>query len=69
MSAWTRKMRGWYVSAANPRLEVKTYCDCGRNCSMAWAVYVDDEVYQWMYANTRAEATAMAERALQEVAA
>jgi hypothetical protein len=54
-------MPGWYVSKLDSRVEVKTYCECGRNCSVAWAVYKNDEVFESSYHWTRASATADAE--------
>jgi hypothetical protein len=43
MSAWKREMAGVYTLRNEPRIQVKTYCECSySNCLMKWSVYVDD---------------------------
>ena len=44
MSEWSREMAGVYTLRSNPRVQVKTYCECTySNCMMKWAVYLDEE--------------------------
>lgn len=68
-SRWTRTMPGWYVSRIDPRVEVKTYCDCSySSCMGRWAVYFDGESVPSTMNPTRAEATEMAERIITDLA-
>lgn len=58
-SVWHRVMPGVYAHRIQPRLAVKTYCECGHNCMMRWAVYWDGVAgaEQSLFFPTRAEAT------------
>jgi hypothetical protein len=54
-------MAGFYESTKDPRISVRTYCECSYpNCIMKWAVYKDDESMESEYYCTRVEATASA---------
>ena len=53
---WKRIMPGVYRNRTAPRVEIKTYCECGRNCMMRWAVYVDDQALESHFYCTYAEA-------------
>jgi hypothetical protein len=55
---WTRENTGVYTNKKDPRFSVRTYCECGRNCLMAWGVYFGDESISSYYEPTRREATA-----------
>lgn len=63
MSDWHRVMPGVYRHRREPSLEVKTFCECGRNCMMRWAVYIDGVAGgdRSLFFSTRAEATREAE--------
>lgn len=59
MNVWKRDMPGVYTHRNHPQLQVKTYCTCGHNCMMRWAVYLDGiaGADRSLFSPTRAEAT------------
>jgi len=60
MNTWKREMAGVYTLRSQPRIQVKTYCECSySNCMMKWAVYVDEVPggSQSMFYSTRVQAS------------
>jgi hypothetical protein len=44
MSNWRRGLtHGVYESCLDPEIEIKSYCECGRNCMMRWSIYRNGE--------------------------
>jgi hypothetical protein len=57
MSYWTRFCRGWYVLKADETVSVRRYCECEQSwCEQSWAVYEGEEVAEYRYYRTAAEA-------------
>lgn len=59
MNTWKREMAGVYTLRSQPRIQVKTYCECSySNCMMKWAVYVDGDpgASRSLFYSTRAQA-------------
>ena len=68
MRAWSRQMRGVYVSRINPRVKVQTYCECTySNCMMKWAVYLDEKSVDSSFGWTRAEVTQDANKLINQL--
>lgn len=68
MSAWSREMPGVYNSRKNPRVAVKTFCECSSsNCMMNWCVYLDGEYVDGWFGRTRTQATQEANRFINQL--
>ena len=67
MSNWSRgSVHGVYESRIDPEIEIKTYCECGRNCMMRWSIYRDGEAIPSEFYNYLSDAKKAADRIIEE---